>query len=254
MRAWVGETNRLNRERRGSGESDRKELAAIKKKIATMISVIEDGGYVKGMMDRLRELEAQQDELNERLATVPAVIPNIHPHIAGIYRRKVARLADALQQPEERDTAASAIRGLVERIVLTPGPKWADLHATLHGDLGTILEWTGNGAEKEKTDIPGSGMSVSVVAGAGFKRHSGAGGPPSALRMDSGAIGIFILARMALVNAVLRAGGARPREGRQGGRRCEGSEHRRRPPGRATRARWDAAVARRAGCAAAGQR
>ena len=169
MRAWVEETNRLNRKRRASGESDRKELAAIEKKIATMISVIEDGGYVKGMMDGLRELEAQQDELNERLATVPAVIPDIHPHIAGIYRRKVARLADALQQPEERDAAASAIRGLVERIVLTLGPKWADLHATLHGDLGTILEWTGNGAEKEKTDIPGSGMSVSVVAGAGFE-------------------------------------------------------------------------------------
>ena len=94
---------------------------------------------------------------------------DIHPHSAGIYRRKVERLAEALQQPEERDAAASAIRGLVERIVLTPDPKWADLHATLRGDLGTILEWTGNGAEKEKTDIPGSGMSVSVVAGAGFE-------------------------------------------------------------------------------------
>ena len=98
-----------------------------------------------------------------------SVIPDIHPNIAGIYRRKVARLSEALRKPEERNTAASAIRGLVERIVLTPGPKWADLHATLHGDLGTILEWTGNGAEKEKTDIPGSGMSVSVVAGVGFE-------------------------------------------------------------------------------------
>ena len=35
--AWAGETNRLNRERRASGESNRKELAA-------MIDVIEDGG------------------------------------------------------------------------------------------------------------------------------------------------------------------------------------------------------------------
>ena len=120
-------------------------------------------------MDRLRELEAQQDELNERLATVPAVIPDIHPHSAGIYRRKVARLAEALQQPEERDAAASAIRGLVERIVLTPGAGRGDLQVTLRGDLGTILEWAGNGVEKEKTDTPSSGMSVSVVAGAGFE-------------------------------------------------------------------------------------
>ena len=38
---------------------------------------------------------------------------------------------------------------------------------TLRGELGNILEWTGSGAENEKTDTPLSGMSVSVVAGAG---------------------------------------------------------------------------------------
>ena len=68
MRAYAEETNRINRERRASGASDRKELADVEKKIASMIAVIEDGGYVRGMVDRLRELEARQDELNERLA------------------------------------------------------------------------------------------------------------------------------------------------------------------------------------------
>ena len=164
VRAWAEETNRLNRERCASGEADRKELADIEKKMATMISVIEDGGYVKGMIDRLREMEARQEELNQRLAAVPAEIPDIHPNIAGVYRRKVARLAEALRNPEERNAAAAAIRGLIERIVLTPGAKRGDLEITLRGDLGTILEWTGNGAEKEKTDTPASGMSVSVVA------------------------------------------------------------------------------------------
>ena len=47
-----------------STASDRRELAEVEKKIATMISVIEDGGYVRGMMDRLRDLEARQDEFN----------------------------------------------------------------------------------------------------------------------------------------------------------------------------------------------
>ena len=65
--------------------------------------------------------------------------------------------------------AASAIRGLIERIVLTPGAKRGDLDVTLRGDLGTILKWTGAGTEKEKTDTPASGMSVSVVAGAEFE-------------------------------------------------------------------------------------
>lgn len=36
---------------------------------------------------------------------------------------------------------------------------------TLHGDLGTILEWAENGTGKKATDTPQSGMFVSVVVG-----------------------------------------------------------------------------------------
>ena len=169
VRAWAEEINRRNREHSASGEAGRKELVDIEKKMATMISVIENGGYVKGMVDRLRELEARQEKLKQRLATLPPEIPDIHPNIDGIYRRKVARLARALDNPEERDAAASAIRGLIESIVLTPGEKRGDLEITLRGDLGAILRWAGNGHETTKTDTPSSGMSVSVVAGAGFE-------------------------------------------------------------------------------------
>ena len=172
IRAYTEETNRLNRVRRASGANDRKELAEVEKKIAAMIAVIEDGGYIRGMVDRLRELEARQDELTARLARGPADIPDIHPNVAGIYRRKVARLADALDNPGERDEAAGAIRDLIERIVLMPGTRRGEMDAALHGDLGAILEWTGNGPGKTKTDTPMSGMSVSVVAGAGFEPAS----------------------------------------------------------------------------------
>ena len=167
MQAYAEKTNRINRERRASGAGDRKQLAAVEKKIAAMIAVIEGGGYVRGMVDRLRELEARQDELNERLSAAPADLPDIH-------RCKVARLAEALDHPEDRD-AAAAIRGLIEHIVLTPGEKWAEMDAVLRGDLGTILEWAGNGRESTKTEIPMPEMSVSVVAGAGFE--------PAALRL-----------------------------------------------------------------------
>ena len=169
MRAYAEETNRINRERRASGASEGKELAAVEKKIAAMIAVIEDGGYVRGMVDRLRELEERQDELNERLSAAPADLPDIHPNIADIYRRKVERLAEALDHPEDRDAAVLAIRGLIEHIVLTPGKKWAEMDAVLHGDLGTILEWAGNGRENTRTDISMPEMSVSVVAGASIR-------------------------------------------------------------------------------------
>ncbi len=89
--------------------------------------------------------------------------------LSGLKDRLMApeAAAEALDHPEDRDAAVSAIRGLMERIALTPSEKWAEMGAAQHGGLGTILEWAGNGREKAKTDIPMSEMSVLVVARAG---------------------------------------------------------------------------------------
>ena len=71
---------------------------------------------------------------------------------------KVERLADA----RNRDEAADATRGLIERIVLTPGEKRGEMYAVLHGDLGTILDWAGGGTGKKTTDTPKSGMPALI--------------------------------------------------------------------------------------------
>ncbi len=167
MRTYAEETNRLNWERRSSGDADRRELDKIARSIKEIVATIEDGSGSRALAARLGELESKEDELNARLTQVPVDIPDLHPNLAGIYRRKVERLAEALRRPDERDEAAEAIRALIERITLTPGAKRGEIAATLHGDLGTILEWA---AQTQKT--PGAcatGVSVSVVAGAGFE-------------------------------------------------------------------------------------
>ena len=61
MRAYVEETNRLNRERRAAGAADRKALAEVEKRIGEIVAAIEDGGYSRTLADRLRRLEAEQD-------------------------------------------------------------------------------------------------------------------------------------------------------------------------------------------------
>ena len=167
MRAYAEETNRLNRERRSSVDADRRALEKIARSVKEIITLIEEGGGNRTMVARIRELENREDELKERLSQAPVEIPDIHPNVAGIYRRKVERLAEALQHPQERAEAAEAIRALIERITLTPGPKRGEIVATLHGDLAKILEWA-----VQKQNTPGafaSGVSVSVVAGAGFE-------------------------------------------------------------------------------------
>ena len=61
--------------------------------------------------------------------------------MSGIYRKKVERLTEALNNPEDRNEAAKSIRALVEKMTLRPGPNHGETDATLHGELGTILGW-----------------------------------------------------------------------------------------------------------------
>ena len=61
--------------------------------------------------------------------------------MSGIYRKKVERLTEALNNPEDRSEAADAIRALIEKITPRPGPNRGEIDATLHCELVTILGW-----------------------------------------------------------------------------------------------------------------
>ena len=64
----------------------------------------------------------------------------MNPNIAEVYRRRIERLADALSDPQAQQEASMALRSLIGDIVLTPGPKRGEIHATLRGELLSILE------------------------------------------------------------------------------------------------------------------
>ncbi|SFU18872.1 recombinase family protein [Mesorhizobium sp. YR577] len=186
MRSFAEETNRLNRERRSSGETARAELVKVEKAMKEIVQAIEDGGYSRMLMDRLRDLEARQEALQERMAAAPEPLPDIHPSVAHIYRRKVERLTEALAHPDDRREAAEALRGPIERVTLIPGPKRGQIDATLHGELGAILDWVerqalGKAAKKNTPGAGLSGVSASVVAGAGFNCCHKRDRPPSFL-------------------------------------------------------------------------
>ncbi|RTL86073.1 recombinase family protein, partial [Ancylobacter aquaticus] len=150
MRAFAEETNRLNRERRVSSESDRQELTQVEASIREIVAVIEQGGFHRALLDRLTFLEAKQLELQERLAKAPLDVPDLHPNIAELYRRKVERLSDALDHPEDRYEAIDAIRQLITRVVLTPGDKRGEVHAVLHGDIVAIADWVAREGDKPR--------------------------------------------------------------------------------------------------------
>ena len=165
MRAYAQETNRLNRERRTSGETTRRELADTEKAIQEIVRVIEQGGYHRALSTRLTELEARQDELNARLSEAPVDLPDIHPNIGDIYRRRIERLTEALNHPDDAREAAEALHEVIDRIVISPGEKRGDLQITLLGNLDTIVEWVARTAKsgyKAKLQAASSRLSVSV--------------------------------------------------------------------------------------------
>jgi len=178
MRAYAEETNRLNRERRSNGDAWKVELVKVEKQIRGIIEAIKEGMFQQSMKSEMDALEARKAELTTLLAGIPEDVPDLLPSASAIYAKKVAALTTALVQPDERPQAAAALRMLIEKIVLTPGPERGETFATLHGDLATILDWTerqaiGKAAKKTKPAVGAAGLSVSMVAGAGFEPFVG---------------------------------------------------------------------------------
>ncbi len=174
MRAYAEETNRLNRERRSSGDAWKAELVKVEKQIRGIIEAIKAGMFHESMKAEMDTLEARKTELNTLLADAPEDTPDILPSASAIYAKKVSALTKALNRREERQEAAETLRGLIEKISLTPGPERGEIYATLHGELGTILNWTerqaiGKAVKTTKPAADATGLSLSVVAGAGFE-------------------------------------------------------------------------------------
>ena len=145
--AYAAHINRENRERRIQADADSRALAKIDKAVADIMAAIEDGLYQPSMKARMAELEREKAEITARLAEAPAGIPDVHPGIAEIYKRKVTGLTETLKDPQARLDASADIRSLVGKIVLHAGEKRGEVHATLHGSLMGILDFVNDNAQ-----------------------------------------------------------------------------------------------------------
>jgi site-specific DNA recombinase len=121
-------------------ETSRRALEKIDRGIKGILEAIEDGMYRPAMKARMSELDQQKAEIEARLAEAPADTPAVHPNIAEHYRAKVIRLAETLAEPESDGEAREDIRSLIGEVVITPGEKRGESHATLRGELIAILD------------------------------------------------------------------------------------------------------------------
>ncbi len=166
VKEFVAEFHREVNRRAANQDFERdqivRDLEKANRDLKRIVQAIKDGIPALTLKDELMTLETTKTELETRLATAPEPIPRLHPNLAEVYRKKVANLADALNEENTPSEAAEAIRGLIDEIRLVP--KDGDLKIELYGELAALIALA-NEHPRGKT----SGVQVTLVAGAGFE-------------------------------------------------------------------------------------
>ena len=145
-------------------ETRRRELGLVERQIRSIVDAIKDGIRTPTMRDELLALEAHKAEIEHELSGARPPEPLIHPNIAEIYRRKVERMHEALNDESTRVEATEALRQVIEQIRLTPDAA-GKLEIELHGELAAILALTNEKAGTQEAPAE----SIKLVAGAGFE-------------------------------------------------------------------------------------
>ncbi|MDN3713506.1 recombinase family protein [Paracoccus cavernae] len=137
---YAAERNRLQAQAtvgRSVLERDMRQVRADHKKL---IDAIIAGVPAEQVRDRMIELDGRRQELERQLLSSASPDPvRFHPSMAKTYRTRVGQLICGLSDAEGQEEAKEAIRGLIEKIVLTPKPDGKDLAIDLHGALAGLL-------------------------------------------------------------------------------------------------------------------
>ena len=151
----------------------RRELKQVEKKIAGILSAIEDGLYHPSMKAKMADFESRKAQLTVSIEDTPEPPAlRLHPRLSDLYREKIANLSQALQEPGLRLEATQILRSLITEIRMVPAPGATGGHEIeLIGELAGILALS----EADMTKPPrlaraGVGLrSETMVAGTGFE-------------------------------------------------------------------------------------
>ncbi|MGC3939937.1 recombinase family protein [Roseobacter sp. EG26] len=148
--------NKLRRTRIDASTAQRKELAKLERERVRIVEAIKDGLPADMVRDDAQRISTRIDILKRELESECAPEPILHPAMSDMYAREVQKLIKTLNEPGHREEAAGLIRGLIDRIVLTPDPSKTRLVVNLEGHLAGILAMS---EKRHATDVP---LSIDV--------------------------------------------------------------------------------------------
>ncbi|MCA0851566.1 recombinase family protein, partial [Salipiger thiooxidans] len=148
---YAAERNRLQAASLAGRGALERELARVKSDHGKLVDAIVAGVPAEQVKDRMIALDERRKTLEAELANTGAPSPlRYHPGMAVTYRERVAALIRGLGDVDGMEAAKDALRGLVERIVLTPDAD-GGLSIDLHGALAALLKLAAAGAASSQT-------------------------------------------------------------------------------------------------------
>lgn len=154
-----------------------RKLEKLVTRLDGLYDAIADGLRTPGLKTRIVEMEAEVLTMKSELDAAPSPAPILHPNLAELYRRQVENLHEALNAPDSRTEAAEILRGIIERINVTPLGQ-GSFEIDLTGDIVNMIEFAESGAQTKKAASNKAAIpdvyrsSVKVVAGARTQRES----------------------------------------------------------------------------------
>ena len=155
-------TDHMNRKRKDDNASlnaNRAELERVERSIAKLVQAIKDGIEPSLIRDEINGLQTRKEALAASLAEKVETPVFIHPNMAQRYHTSVQRLLESFNVPELRDEAASVVRELIEKIVLTPNEDKSALAIDLHGNLAGILQMAAGREPKKVSNLSGYSLA-----------------------------------------------------------------------------------------------
>jgi site-specific DNA recombinase len=139
--AYTAERNRLAAATTSNRSVLEKELTTTKRDHAKLVDAIIAGVPADQVKDKMIALDARRKDLEAQLAAAdnaPAPV-RLHPKMSETYRERVAALIRGLGAGEGMEEAREALRGLIEKIVLSPHEDGPGLTIDLRGALASLL-------------------------------------------------------------------------------------------------------------------
>jgi site-specific DNA recombinase len=149
-----------------SHKQAQRDLTQVEKKINGIMAAIEDGLYQPSMKDRLETLKSEKTALSSLLDQTPEPPAlRLHPSLSDLYRSKVRKLSEALNEPSLKREATEVLRGLISEVRMIPDVDAPNGHRIeLAGELAGILSF---GAVDTTKPATSAGLrSETMVAGA----------------------------------------------------------------------------------------